>query len=286
MKLRKAGGPARYHGALDATFEAVRVDDAGRFRIRGVASTLGIMRSKRVFLPSAFDKQLRAGKVDVPLMLNHGMVEGLGSIGRVDRLELRQGAGLAFEAWIASGTRNADEARKLAEQGVLRTVSLGWLSRSDRYIGRNDPDLPKSLADMMDAEGVRAVHAFSDVEVIELSLVDVPDDPGARLAARAAGGGVEQALRRLAERVDALEARIANLALAGGHADVAGLCAGISELLDARLLQLKAYVAEIAAETADGHDRESAIGAMVADATGGDLAELSGLVARVGGKLE
>lgn len=124
-----------------ASFERAASQD-GRFRIRGVANTFGVMRSGRMFHPKAFDKWLAAnGQPNLALLGNHGFdVAGFASIGRVDGVQVGK-QGLIFGAWIGEATQLARDARALVEEGTLKGISVGWMSRGMASVRIDDPNL-------------------------------------------------------------------------------------------------------------------------------------------------
>ncbi|MDX2197920.1 MAG: hypothetical protein SF069_02995 [Phycisphaerae bacterium] len=157
------------------------------FRVRGTVNTFKIMRSGRMFHPQAFDRYLseNAGKVRLPLLGNHGGVPGFATIGTVDKLEVKGGK-LVFEATIASGTQLADEARQLIAQKHLTGISPGWASMQHFWVKTDDADIDPVVAKELKRTKRQGAWVFFDAEPVEISLVDVPDDGNARLAAQAA----------------------------------------------------------------------------------------------------
>lgn len=167
-----------------STIEAAGESD-GQFRIRGVANTLQVMRSGKLFSRRAFDRFLKTNKtIDLPLLANHGVDRGgFNSVGRVDRLSVDRKRGLLFEGWIGAGTEIADDARSLIKQGVVKHLSVGWIVRQARFIRKDDKDIDADIAEQLAAAGVDEAFVFLDVDLVEISAVDVPDDPGAGLLA-------------------------------------------------------------------------------------------------------
>ena len=270
--------------AVPASIEKAAEQD-GKFRIRGVANTFTLMHSGRVFAPTAFDRWLkRTGSVRLPLLLNHGVaVNGPATIGGVDGVTADQKRGLLFNGWVAEGTQNANDARALISQAALRSVSIGWVPRRTYWVRRNNADIEPWLVEQMDASGVDEAHVCGEADLVEISVVDVADDPGAILAARADAA----ALAELRQEVAGLRAEVAAIKAAGG-VDVAGLQAALAEQLDSFLDDFK-----LAAVEALMHDPEIVEGARAAhedlaadlqdsrEASTGNDDDLSALVQRV-----
>lgn len=221
-----------FRAAIDATFEIAEASEAA-FRIRGIANTFSVMRSGRMLHPSAFDAYFqRRGKAAGPffsLLANHGAEDGFATIGRVDSLQVTK-RGLEFSATLASGTRLADEARQLIAQRMISGLSLGWRSLRDRSVSLDDRDVQQDdeLREAMEAAGVKQAWVFYEAEPVEISLVDVPDDANARIAARGGRGGADGLAQLSADLRDDLKQAIDKLVdaareeLAIAHADPGG----------------------------------------------------------------
>lgn len=172
------------YAAFELTIERAEARDGKRV-VRGVANTFSVMRSRRIIHPQAIEDWLkRAPGASVPLLAQHGYVEGFATIGQVTGLSVDRERGLLFEARLAAGAPHADTAWALIEQRVLRGVSLGWSSRQARWVTDQDKDLDPWFAQKLKDAGLNEAFAFLDLELVEISLVDVPDDAGALLAAR------------------------------------------------------------------------------------------------------
>ena len=164
--------------------------DGDKLRVRGLANSFQVMRSGRIFARYAFDDYFKSHPtVDLTLMAQHGWADGtFATVGRVDQLSVTK-AGLMFAGWIGGGTDVQDETRKLVGQGALKTLSLGWVSKQARWVSINDKDIDADIKREMTRAGRDEVYAYFDAEPVELSFVDVPDDPNALLAASANRGG-------------------------------------------------------------------------------------------------
>lgn len=205
-KQRRAaieGQPCR--AAINLTIETADVGDDGKRRIRGYANTFGVMRSGRIIHPKAVEDWLAANAdARMPLMAMHGFVAGFATIGSVEKLKVQRSKGLYFEATVASGIELADQAWQLVSQGMLNSLSIGWSSKQRRWVRADDKDLDPWLAKKMKEAGVTEAYAHLDVEIVEISLVDVGDDRGAKLAAQLQQeliGPLGQKLAALAEQL-------------------------------------------------------------------------------------
>jgi len=199
-------GVVRY--GFQTTIERASSAD-GKYRIRGVANTFRVMRSRRLIHPDAFAKSLpKDGAVDLPLLMAHGNAAGFATIGRVTRAWVDPRRGLLFEAWVGEGTDNANEARTLIDQGLLRTVSIGWIPESVHMTYESDRDLDPVIRERMRDAGVSEAEVAYSAELVEVSLVDLPDDPGAVLSvadAAAVNSQVAELRREVAELREILE---------------------------------------------------------------------------------
>ncbi len=195
---------------------------SNQFRIRGWMNTFGVTHSRRLLHPRGFQNWLArtGGQATLPMLANHGVdVGGFATIGKWDRFEFHPGRGMLWSGFVAAGTPAADQARALLAQGILDQLSVGWVPVQSRYVTLKDADLDPLLKEAMEAAGVDEVRAFLDWYPIEGSIVDVADDPGARIAAR-----LDALEERLAAALDgewrsgrgaaALEARLVDVAAA------------------------------------------------------------------------
>lgn len=195
-----------------ATFETAGWDPATR-RIRDWANTFTVMRSGRLIHPTAADGWLAGQKkgLSLALLAPHGYGAGpFATIGKVDVLRVDPRRGLYFEAVRASGTEAADQAATLIGQGMLTSVSLGWIARKGKIVRMNDADLDPWIGQQLRLAGVNEAYVHYEIEPVEISLVDVGDDPGARLAAslRSAVAGELADLRSAVAAVRAMLERL------------------------------------------------------------------------------
>lgn len=288
MSTREQIEMAPPRAAFAATIEAA--ESEGSRRIRGVANTFGLMRSRRIIHPQALDAWLAEGDGRVPLLGQHGDVAGFATIGSAT---LRVAGGeVKFEATLIAGTALAEEAWTLVQQGALRTVSLGWVPREWRWVSDTDSDLDPHVKREMKRAGARDAYLLRVIEPAELSLVDVPDDPGAVLAAaahEALSARVDAALAPLAQQVAGVQQALDELrgsALRRPDADaLASAIAGrVMETIEthfalleaARDAYLEGDAGQAEAGGADGADvaRPGSSGAGSAGAASPSLAEL------------
>lgn len=235
--------------ATAATLQ-VAADSEGQRRIRGVANTFGLMRSGRVIHPEPMRQALAANpQMSVPLLAQHGNVDGLATIGKVTRLAVTP-RGLEFEALLARDTAMADDVWTLVQQGLLGNVSIGWQPRQARWVKVDEVDLDPHFKRVLEDSGESEAMAFIDYELVEISLVDVGDDRDAKLAAQLEAQQSEIATLRA--QLDGLssgarpaaEAAAQTADLDALRREVATLKAQTQRLLDQRSeLQVAAYIA-------------------------------------------
>lgn len=182
----------------------------GEYRVRGVLNTFGVTHSRRLLHPRGFAAWLErtGGRARLPMLANHGYLEGFATIGEWDAFELVEGRGMIWSGRVGRGTPLTDQARTLLDQNLLRQLSVGWVARQKRYVSLKDADLDPHIRRAMEAAEVEEVLAFFDWYPVEGSIVDVGDDPGARLAADLRGE-LSAAVNPLVERVAALEQAVA-----------------------------------------------------------------------------
>lgn len=189
--------PCRAEFPVEIDYAALELGSAGgegERKIRGVANTFRVMSSGRIIHPSAAVQFLKANpNAQVPLLAQHGEVRDFATIGKVTKLAVDPKRGLTFEALVATDTDLAEQAWALIQQRMLASVSIGWQSRQSRFVREGDADLDAHLAAEMKRAGVKEALAFLQINLLEISLVDVPDDAGARL-------GAKSRLEKLAER--------------------------------------------------------------------------------------
>jgi len=274
--------------SLPATIETADAGDDGKRRIRGYANTFGVMRSGRIIHPQAVEDWLRANPdARLKLLALHGFVDGFATIGVIEKLKVQRAKGLYFEGTLASGIELADQAWELIRQRMLSSLSVGWVAKQRRWVRADDRDLDPWFAKKMKEAGVTEALAFIDVEIVEISLVDVGDDAGAKLAAKAGGAAIEAAIAPLRQELAALRAEVATLKAAGGSGDAAQLLTALREHSAEFLEDLKD--AAIEALQSEPAIRSAALGLqeevreLVADA-GDDGASLHERISELGGK--
>lgn len=164
-------------------------DDAGL--VEGYGSVFGVRDSRGdVMAPGSFATTLasmRARGFNVPMYLNHGAAMGGDNLpaGVWDEIE-EDGTGLRVKGRLLG--LNTDTGRyryELAKGGALRGLSIGFITRKADY--GKAPSQPR-----------RTIKA---VDLIEVSLVDDPANPAARVTSLKSSRGfdaraLEAALRR------------------------------------------------------------------------------------------
>ena len=124
------------------------------------------------------------GQARLAMLANHGFeVGGFATIGEWDRFE-RSERGMVWGGRIGHSTPPADQARTLLEQKLLNQLSVGWVPVQRRFVTLKDADLDPHIKQAMEDAGVDEVYAYLDWYPVEGSIVDVGDDPGARIAAQ------------------------------------------------------------------------------------------------------
>lgn len=191
--------------AKQADWIAVSIETAagedGKRAVRGVANSLNVTRTGRLIHVNAVRAFLASNRMrPVPLLAMHGYVpSAFPIIGRVTRVALDQGDQLVFEAELVSGTQLADEAWTLIQQKALTGVSIGWFGRSS-FVRKDDANLDDWTRTRMEDAGVDGLQVFTTFELVEISMVDVPDDRDGKIAARAGEiGAISESLARLEE---------------------------------------------------------------------------------------
>jgi HK97 family phage prohead protease len=121
--------------------------------VRAFASTSEIDRAGDVLVPSGMK-----AKLPVSLLWQHDTMQPIGSV----RLAEVRGAGIWIEAPLVAGVARADEAWALIEGGAVDSFSVGF-----RALKTPEPI----------ASGFR----YTSWELLEVSLVSVPANPGAKL---------------------------------------------------------------------------------------------------------
>lgn len=205
---------SQFRAAIE-TAAASESNDGAR-RIKGLANTFSVMRSGRLIHPDALNDWLKenGGQPGIPILANHGGWSGdcgFATIGVVESVKVTA-AGMQFTARLASGVALADEAWELVTQKMLATLSLGWAAVQARWVSAGDKDIDPYVEKQLKKSGRDGAYVFFGIEPLEISLVDVPDDGGARLAAdvneqvRSQNAEVKSALAALTEKVGALGA--------------------------------------------------------------------------------
>ncbi len=139
--------------------------------IEGYASTYDIDRGDDIILPGAFSKTIERHKKDnrpVRMLLQHknGILIGGFPISEVKETD----EGLFVSGEINLEVQNGRESYALAKQGVLSDMSIGF-------------SIPNREAVEFKNDGERVLRLIKEVELWEISLVDEPMNPQARITA-------------------------------------------------------------------------------------------------------
>lgn len=257
--------------AFGLEIEAAEVGADNVRRIRGYANTFGVMRSGRIIHPQAVEDWLAANpQATLALLAQHGYVSDFATIGRVDTLKVQRTRGLYFEATLATGTALADQAWTLVSQKLLGSLSIGWIGRQARWVRADDVDLDPWLAKKMKEAGASECYAFLAVELLEISLVDIGDDRGAKLAARLSTEEIAAVAEAVARRVTPAAAPGAEASQAAVEASLKAVGKVIEEFatgLENRLVE----TIEAAVEARDAYRADCA---SLADGSAADAADV------------
>jgi hypothetical protein len=224
----KAGEPGEVlRAAFPFEIQTAALDDSGKFRVTGIMNSFKVTHSRRILHPRGFEKWLKRNpKATLPMLANHGFdIGGFASIGVWDRFERVKGGGMLWSGYLGENIPLADQARALLEQKILRQLSVGWISRQQRYVRSDDTDLDPHFKQAMEEAGADEALAFLDWYPVEGSIVDVGDDPEARIAAKANAAAVEAALAPLRQEIAELRGQLERLSAAGGGGEPAALLA-------------------------------------------------------------
>ncbi len=224
----KEAGTSAAASTVERLSAAARIEcgseEAGRRTIRGVANTFRLMRSGRLIHPAAIEKWLasRDAERPIPLLAQHGFAPGFSQIGRITKLAVDRNLGLAFEAMLAEGIALADDAWTMIRQGMAPAVSIGWYGQA-RWVRDDEPEIDEWVKEQLARVGAHEAQVFFTVtDLAEISLVDVPDDADARLAARGQPRhGAAAQVEQLRGEVAALRGAIERMQTAGGPAGAA-----------------------------------------------------------------
>lgn len=157
VELLERQMPAPAQKRMTFAIQPIVQKDSSRI-IKGIASTPSVDRAGDIVEPLGC-----RWKLPVPLLANHDHARLVGTLTKVHL----SAAGVHIEARVAEGTQEADNAWTLIRQGVLNSMSIG-------FIGEQSEPL---------ANGGRR---FSRWTLLELSLVGVPANPNAIISEVAA----------------------------------------------------------------------------------------------------
>lgn len=139
---------------------------SGGVRFAGYAALFDVVdRGGDVVRRGAF-----AGAVPVPLLWQHDPTRPIGTIERLEE----DARGLRVVGRISGASRAARDAAALLRDGAVSGLSFGYRVRASE---------PGPLG-----RGARAVRALTALDLIEISLVTMPMQPGARVIALSGPG--------------------------------------------------------------------------------------------------
>lgn len=204
----------------------------GVFRVVGRMNSFGVMRSRRLLHPAAFADWLAANPdATLPMLANHGYIGGgFATVGRWTSFKVDK-SGMTWSGFI--GGQNDDDstelqrdARRLLAQKVLDGLSLGW-EGSGRWANIDEPDLDPLVKGALKKANVKEAFVFYSWAPVEGSLVDVGDDPLARVARRGEApdhvaeslSAIRAQLETFGDRFDSIEETIAAMGLTSGDLD-------------------------------------------------------------------
>jgi HK97 family phage prohead protease len=150
----KLSAPSKLRGAVKLSPIQKFMDGSGTRVLRGFASTSEVDRVGDILVPKGMQARL-----PVSLLWQHDVKLPIGS---VPVAEVR-GDGIWIEAPLVTGVAHADEAWALVEGGAVDSFSVGFRSLKT----------PEPIA----TGGFR----YTSWELLEVSLVSVPANPGAKL---------------------------------------------------------------------------------------------------------
>jgi HK97 family phage prohead protease len=156
-----------------------RIKQAGEGRrFDGYASTASLDRDGEIILPTAFEKSIEAYMTAPVIIACHQMFTPDATptiIGKVVDYRIDQ-KGLWIEFELAE-TDLAEQYYKLAKGGFLSGMSIGFM--------------PKSWEDTRSADGSLGPRVYTEVELVEISLVAIPSNRDALIAQRGKAFGAE-----------------------------------------------------------------------------------------------
>ena len=122
-----------------------------RRKIKGYANKATIDRGGDLVLPTAFEKSMEQFMKNPLVFYNHDWNTPIGTI-----TDWKIKDGLFVEVDLATGDEDADRAWNRAKKGLLRSFSIGFMSKE---------------ADWDDERNIRIIK---DLELLEVSLVTIP----------------------------------------------------------------------------------------------------------------
>ena len=137
---------------LACAIETREVAPSGALRITGYASKPTVDRYLEVIDARAFEKTIDIFRRNPIMLLNHKTED---SIGTWDRMEIR-GDGLFVSGLVGRGFEPADTTRKKVDQGILRSLSVGFRPVQAEFDDNDE------------------LFHYREAELLEISVVAVP----------------------------------------------------------------------------------------------------------------
>lgn len=134
--------------------------------IKGYASTPHIDRHNDVVEPTAFASSLATYMKNPRLLLRHWDEKNIGNVTEANIIDegKEETDGLYVKAEVI---RDVDDCKNLIRNGMMGTLSIGFICKAweERKIGEGD--------------NVRIVRVITDLDLLEISVVDIPANPNA-----------------------------------------------------------------------------------------------------------
>jgi hypothetical protein len=221
--------------ALPCELQALGEDDQGRLRVRGVLHSFGPTYSRRLLHPNGFANWLKRNPgAKLPMLAQHGLQHSAAysTVGEWDKIQLAGGKAV-WEGWIGQGTELQAETRSLVKQGLIKQLSWGWITIKTAWVSVNDKDLDPHFGKILKENDWPEAKAFIEYDLVEGSVVDIADDPGAKLAAGRMA--IETAVAPLKAEVEELRARVERMSAGRESPELAGTLEVIGETFESFL---------------------------------------------------
>lgn len=191
---------------------AADINQLGEDEVEVVMSTAALARDGHVLIPSGC--RLQNYQANPIVLWSHDADK---PIGNVESIEVAGDDIRARVKFAPLGISvQADETRGLVKAGVIRAVSVGFDPLDGEPLDRNKP---------------KGGQRFTEWELLELSFVSIPADPGAVVTARTHGDDpMPEAAPAPAPTKRNRQHRAGSLTLTRGLYDVANLCYAFESL--------------------------------------------------------